>query len=394
MTLCLSGSIAVYKAAEILRRLRGAGAEVRVVMTESAAKLVSPVTFAALSGNPVACRMFPDDPGDSPAMPHLEFGQGADLVLVAPATANVLAKAAVGIADDLVSALILAADCPLVFAPAMNSHMYLNPVTLDNIQRLQARGCHIIGPDEGELAEGVVGPGRMVEPEQIVAAVLDLLAPASILRGKTVLVTAGPTHEPIDPVRIIANRSSGKMGYALAAEAVRRGAAVTLVSGPTSLNPPPGADLVAVRTTAEMRQAVIEAVPKTDLLVMAAAPADFRPKEVAAGKLARKSDGLTLELVSTPDIIKEAVSANPEMTAVGFALETGDGEARARQKLKNKGCHLIVLNNPTEPGAGFEVDTNRVTIIDRSGRSESHPVMQKTQVAALILDRVEELFHD
>jgi phosphopantothenoylcysteine decarboxylase/phosphopantothenate--cysteine ligase len=377
-----------------VRRLRGAGAEVRVVMTESATELVSPLTFAALSGNPVACRMFPDDSGDSPAMPHLEFGQGTDLILVAPATANILAKAAVGIADDLVSALILAADCPLVFAPAMNSHMYRNPVTRDNIGRLKDRGCHLIGPASGELAEGGLGPGRMVEPEEIVSYVLDLLAPSSILRGKSILVTAGPTHEPIDPVRVIANRSSGKMGYALAAESFRRGAAVTLVSGPTSLDPPPGTDLVAVRTTAEMRQAVIEAVPKADLLIMAAAPADFRPKEVAAGKLARKSDSLKLELVSTPDILKEAVSVNPGMIAVGFALEIEGGEARAREKLKNKGCHLIVLNNPTESGAGFEVDTNRVTVIDRSGRGESHPVMPKTQVAALILDRVEELLND
>jgi len=388
VTLCLTGSLAVYKSAEIVRRLRDAGARVRVVMTRAATNLVSPNLFAALSDRAVESELFP---AGGEYMPHLRLGQDTDLVLVAPATGNILAKAAAGIADDLVSTVVLAASAPVMFAPAMNARMYLNPATQENLEKLKARGYHIVGPVSGKLGEGTSGPGRMAEPAEIVAAVARLLGPPSPLNGKVVLVTAGPTVEHIDRVRVVTNRSSGKMGYALAEAARRRGASVVLVSGPTSLPVPFGVEAVGVSTTREMLDAVIGRVETADVLIMAAAPADFQPRAASEGKITRESGGLTLELIPTPDILAEARRKAPGLFIVGFALETGGGLERAQVKLREKGCQLMVLNELDQPGSGFEVDTNQVTIIDESGRVESFPVKPKAEVAELILDRVEGL---
>ncbi|HUL04607.1 MAG TPA: bifunctional phosphopantothenoylcysteine decarboxylase/phosphopantothenate--cysteine ligase CoaBC [Gemmatimonadales bacterium] len=386
VVLGVSGGIACYKSCILARRLTEGGARVDVVLTAAAAEFVGAPTFEALTGRPVLGSLW--EPGR--ALAHIELAKTADLVVIAPATANLLARAAQGLADDLLTTLLLARTGPVLCAPAMNDAMYAHPATQANLKTLVQRGWHMIGPDVGALAEGPSErPGRMSEPEAILGAAGRLLAPASPLRGKHVIVTAGPTREHIDPVRVITNPSSGQMGYALAEAASERGAEVVLVSGPTSLPLPAGVTAHRVETTAELQRALQALIKKADVLIMAAAPADFRPAAPATTKQARGAGHLTLELEATPDVVG-TLERPKGCVVVGFALEAGgDIVARAKQKLQDKALDLVILNDALEPGAGFEVATNRVTIVRRSGEPTALPLLSKRDVAERILDEVE-----
>lgn len=387
----VSGGIACYKSCILARRLTEAGATVDVILTAAAAEFVRPVTFEALTGRPVLTSLWER----GRALAHIDLARDPDLVIVAPATANILARAAMGMADDLLTALLVArADRSVLAAPAMNDAMYANPATTANIQALTARGWHFIGPEIGALAEGPSErPGRMSEPEAIVAAAERLLTGGhnskSKWSGKRVVVTAGPTREHLDPVRVITNPSSGRMGYALAEAARERGANVVLVTGPTELTPPAGLPTTHVETTEEMQRALQGLVATADALIMSAAPADYRPKTHADKKRPRSSGALTVELEATPDILG-SLQRRKGMVVVGFALETGNGLANARAKLQNKALDFVILNDATEPGAGFEVTTNRVTILGRNGTQVDLPLLSKRDVADRILDVVEE----
>ena len=391
VVLGVSGGIACYKSCTLARRLTEAGATVDVVLTAAAAEFVRPVTFEALTGRPVLTSLW--DPGR--ALAHIDLARDPDLVIVAPATANILARAAMGMADDVLTALLLArADRPVLAAPAMNDAMYANPATTANIKALTQRGWHFVGPEIGALAEGPSErPGRMSEPEAIFAAAERLLGHNSTSKwsGKRVVVTAGPTREHLDPVRVITNPSSGRMGYALAEAARERGADVVLVTGPTELTPPAGLVTKRVETTEEMQRALQGLVTNADALIMSAAPADYRPKRPADKKRPRTAGGgaLTVELEATPDILG-SLKRPKRMVVVGFALETGNGLANARSKMQNKALDYVILNDATEPGAGFEVTTNRVTILGRNGTQVDLPLLPKRDVAERILDVVEE----
>lgn len=388
VVLGVSGGIACYKACTVARRLAEAGAAVDTVLTRGAAEFVAPLTFETLTGRPVYGSLW--EPGR--ALAHLELASGPDLIVVAPATAHLLARAAQGLADDLLTTLLLAASVPILAAPAMNDRMYAHPATAENVRRLKKRGWLLLGPGVGPLAEGPSDrPGRMVEPEEIVAHAMRLLRRSgSRLAGKRVVVTAGPTHEPLDAVRVLTNPSTGKMGFALAAAAFTRGAEVTLISGPTPLAPPPGVAVKPVRTTAEMAAAVAKALPRADVLLMAAAPADFRPLRTARDKRPRAAGAIDVSLGPTVDIL-ESTRTRRRKTAVvvGFALEAGrDGRRRALEKLERKGLDLVVLNRADDPEGGFGRDTNRVTILTSEG-SRALGVLPKHAVAEAILDEVE-----
>jgi phosphopantothenoylcysteine decarboxylase/phosphopantothenate--cysteine ligase len=390
VVLGVAGGIACYKSCLLARRLTEAGATVDVVLTAAAAEFVRPVTFEALTGRPVVTSLWER----GRALAHIDLAKTPDLVIVAPATANILARAAMGMADDLLTALLLArADRPVLAAPAMNDDMYANPATTANIETLKQRGWHFIGPDIGALAEGPSErPGRMSEPEAIFAAAERLLGAqhtTSKWSGKRVIVTAGPTREHLDPVRVITNPSSGRMGYALAEAARRRGADVVLVTGPTELTPPAGLATTRVETTAEMQQALQGLVATADALIMSAAPADYRPLNNSDTKRPRSDGPLTVTLEATPDILG-TLKRPKRIVVVGFALETGNGLAKARTKMQNKALDYVILNDATEPGAGFEVTTNRVTILGRNGTQVDLPVLPKRDVAERILDVVEE----
>jgi phosphopantothenoylcysteine decarboxylase/phosphopantothenate--cysteine ligase len=388
VVLGVSGGIACYKSCTLARRLTEDGAAVDVVLTASAAEFVRPVTFEALTGRPVLTSLWERDR----ALAHIGLAHQPDLVIVAPATATVLARAAMGLADDLLTALLLARTGPVLAAPAMNDAMYAHPATRTNIKTLADRGWHFVGPETGPLAEGPSDrPGRMSEPEAILAAAERLLLQRAPWQGKTVIVTAGPTREHLDPVRVVTNPSSGRMGYALAEAAYARGADVVLVSGPSDLPLPFGVTALRVETTAEMQRAAQALVKRAALLIMAAAPADYRPAKPAATKRPRASGGaLTVELEATPDILG-SLKPPKGCVMVGFALEIGgDGLARAKAKLRDKGLDYIILNDALEPGAGFEVTTNRVTIIGRSGEPIELPLLSKRDVADKILDAVEQ----
>ncbi len=389
VVLGVSGGIAAYKSCILARRLTEHGAAVDVVLTAAATEFVRPLTFEALTKRPVLTSLWER----GRALSHIELAHDADLIVVAPATANLLARAAQGIADDLLTAILLAANVPILVAPGMNDEMFAHPATQANLTTLRERGWAVVGPAIGPLAEGPSErPGRMVEPEEILVHAERLLrAPQSALRDKRVLVTAGPTREHVDPVRVITNPSSGRMGYRLAEAAFARGAQVTLVSGPTSLPTPIGPDVVRVTTTAELCAAVERFLPQADVLVMAAAPADFRPRDRSDTKRPRSQGELTLTLEPTPDVLQATVAARRAgSVVVGFALEAGEGVARAREKLKQKQLDLVILNRVDEPGSGFEVDTNRITLITREAE-QAAGLMAKHEAAELILDRVEDL---
>jgi phosphopantothenoylcysteine decarboxylase/phosphopantothenate--cysteine ligase len=388
VVLGVSGGIACYKSCVVARRLTEAGVSVEVVMSAAAAEFVGPVTFEALTGHPVITSLWQS----GRALDHVRLGREADLVVVVPATAHLIARMAQGMADDFLTALLLAGRAPVLLCPAMNDQMYAHPETQANLALLKSRGVHVLGPVTGPLARGEgEGPGRMVEPEEIVAQVERLLRTAAPWAGRRVLVTAGPTREALDPVRVVSNRSSGRMGFALARAAWLRGADVTLVSGPTALEPPPGVSIVRVQSTAEMAAAVADALPLADLLVMAAAPADYQPAAPLERKAKRGEGGLKLELEPTPDILAGTATRRKKgAVIVGFALETGDAVAGAQAKLKAKQLDLVVANDAAEPDAGPEAPTNRVTIVSRTG-VEPLPLLEKGEAAEAILDRVQVL---
>ena len=387
VVLGVSGGIACYKSCTLARRLTEDGAAVDVVLTASAAEFVRPVTFEALTGRPVFTSLWERDR----ALAHIGLAKDPDLVIVAPATANLLARAAMGLADDLLTALLLARAGPVLAAPAMNDAMYAHPATRANLKTLAGRGWHFVGPEVGPLAEGPSDrPGRMSEPDAIFAAAARLVLQRVPWLGKTVVVTAGPTREHLDPVRVVTNPSTGRMGFALAEAAYARGADVVLVAGPSELPLPLGVTVHRVETTAEMQRATQALVKRADVLVMAAAPADYRPAESAATKRPRSDGALTVALEATPDILG-SLAPRKGCVTVGFALETGgDGVAKARKKLQDKALDFVILNDALEPGAGFEVTTNRVTIIGKAGAPIELPLLAKRDVADKILDAVEQ----
>ena len=386
----VSGGIASYKSCTLARRLTEAGARVDVVLTQGAAAFVGPVTFEALTGRPVLTSLW--EPGE--ALSHVRLGQTADLVIVAPATAHLLARLAQGLADDLLTTLLLARTAPVLLAPAMNDAMYAHPQTRDNLERLRARGVALVGPEVGALAEGPSErPGRMSEPETILAHGARLLRGHGALAGRRVVVTAGPTRESIDPVRVVTNRSSGKMGYRIAEAAWERGADVVLITGPVALPAPIGVEVRRVESTRDLEAAVRAALPEADVLVMAAAPADFRPSSPSDSKRSRIDGALAIPMEPTEDILSGTrEQRRPGSVIVGFALETGDAIVKGRAKLERKDLDLIVVNDALEPGAGFEHDTNRVAILGRDGTPQILPLQSKRAVADAILDAVERSF--
>ena len=385
----VTGGIAAYKSAWIARLLTQAGAAVDVVLTRSAAEFIGAITFEALTGRPVHTALI----AEGHALDHIKLARAAHAVVVAPATADFISRAAAGNADELLTACLLATTAPVLIAPAMNDRMWAHGQTRANVAHLRELGYTVLDPDAGPLAVGEgSGPGRLPEPETIVAHVGRLLEPAGALRGKTVVVTAGPTREPVDPVRFLSNRSSGKMGVAIAAAAWRRGANVKLIAGPLSVAPPAGPTVTMVETTEQMRGAVQQAIGEADALIMAAAPADFRPAAAADQKIKKSSAPRDIALEPTVDILASTIGARPpRIVTVGFALETTAAVEHGRGKLESKQLDLIVVNDATEPGAGFSVDTNRVTFIGRDGRTDEQPLLAKSAVADLILDRVERL---
>ena len=384
----VTGSIAAYKAVDILRRLTEQGAEVRVVMTRNATRFISPLTFEALSGKPVLCDEFQDWEKDS--IGHIDVSANLDLALIAPATANVIGKVAAGIADDALTTTLMAVECPVVMAPAMNDRMYRNPVLRKNIQFLREQGVRFIEPETGPLACGTAGQGRLADPASIIREISSMFLPQD-LAGITILVTAGPTREPIDKVRFISNPSSGKMGYALAAAARDRGATVVLISGPSHLPSPSGMKVIRVLTADDMYRAVIEHAGAAHVIIMAAAVSDFKPTVSTDHKIKKHEAPTILQLEPTRDILLELGRTADKRFLVGFAAETDNVHQNAIKKLKEKKLDMIVANDLTKAGAGFETDTNSVTIIDRTGKSVELPVMHKSEIAANILDKIVEL---
>ena len=391
ITFGVTGGVAAYKAAELVRRLQQDSFAIQVVMTRGAREFIAPLTFAALSGQKVITDLFAESGGEAnleSAIEHIAVAQRTDLLLVAPATADILAKFARGIADDFLTTLYLATTAPVVVAPAMNVNMWNHAATQENIEMLRARGVKIVDPDEGYLACGMTGAGRLAGQEQIVAAVRETLHFKRDLDGQTVLITAGPTCEDLDPVRYLTNRSSGKMGYAVAEAAARRGAHVILVSGPTSLDAPAGVNRIDVRTAAEMHRAVAEKFPECSIAIFAAAVADYRPVAKLEQKIKRDKEPVTLSLQPTTDILATVAKNKGERLVVGFAAETQAVAENARKKLVAKNADMIVANDVTAEGAGFDHDTNIVTLFARDGRDLPLPRMSKSEVAQRILEEV------
>jgi phosphopantothenoylcysteine decarboxylase/phosphopantothenate--cysteine ligase len=391
IALGVCGGIGAYKSVEVVRGLQKQGHDVVAVMTRSAKRFVGALTFEAITRHRVLTSQF--EPGANSDIEHISLASSIDLLLVAPATANVIGKFAGGIADDFLSSLYLATKAPVLMAPAMNTNMLEHAAVRHNLEVLAARGVRFVEPGSGYLACGWIGKGRLAEPAEIVAAAEQVLAPAGPLNGTRIVVTAGPTREALDAVRFIGNRSSGKMGYALAVAARNRGADVVLVSGPTGLTPPPGVEVVHVTTAAEMREAVVPRAASADVVIMAAAVADYAPAAASDRKLHKDHDTLTLTLARTPDILTELgrLRAGKERPLlVGFAAETHDVVAQARRKQRDKGVDLVVANDVSRTDAGFEVDTNEVTIVSAEGE-ESLPLQSKTAIAAQIVDRIEAL---
>ena len=383
VVLGVSGGIACYKAVELVRLLVKTGYQVQVVMTRGAMEFVTPLTFQTLSGNPVATEIF--SLTQESEIGHINLADSADLFAIAPATANVIGKIANGIADDLLTTVVMATQAPILIAPAMNIHMYENAILQENLRKLRRLGCHVMEPAEGFLACGYVGKGRLPEPEAILAEIQRLLSKKDLI-GERFLITAGPNREPIDPVRYISNRSSGKMGYALAKAALRRGAEVVLVSGPTALDPPAGARLVAVTTAAEMQDAVFKEFPHCTAVVMAAAVTDYRPVAVAEQKIKRGREPMELRLEPNPDILEALGQKRDGKILIGFAAETENLVTNAEKKLRKKNLDMIIANNVAESGSGFDGDTNSATIIDRTGARRSLPLMSKDELADRIYD--------
>lgn len=385
IVLGVTGGIAAYKAAEIVRLLVKEGATVRVLMTRNAQEFITPLTLQTLSGNPVSTETF--SLTQESEIGHIRLADTADLLLVAPATANVIGKLACGIADDLLTTVLLATTAPVLLAPAMNVHMYAHPIVQENMRKLASLGYGLIEPAEGFLACGYEGKGRLAAPEDIVEEVRAALTEKDLI-GTRIIVTAGPNAEPIDPVRLITNRSTGKMGFAMARVAWRRGAEVLLVSGPTSLPPPRGVRVRSVRTAREMQQAVLESYPQATMVIAAAAVADYRPAHIAPQKIKKGEGKFVIALTRNPDILAELGQQKGERLLVGFATETEEVLQNAERKLRSKNLDLIVANDVTQEGAGFAGDTNIVTLIDRTGKIEPLPLMGKEEVAHAVYDRL------
>ena len=392
ITLGVTGGVAAYKAAELTRRLQQDGFTVQAVMTRAAREFITPLTFAALTGQKVITDLFGDSAGGpanvESAIEHIAVAQRTDLLLVAPATADILAKFARGIADDFLTTLDLATTAPVVVAPAMNVNMWQHAATQENVEMLRARGVRIVDPDEGYLACGMTGAGRLAGIEAVVAAVREALQIKRDFEGETVLVTAGPTCEDFDPVRYLTNRSSGKMGYAVAEAAARRGARVILVSGPTALDAPDGVERISVRTAEEMHHSVLKDFSTCSIAILAAAVADYRPAEKRSVKIKRTKAPLTISLEPTPDILADVARVKGGRILVGFAAETDHVAENAREKLTAKNADLIVANDVTAEGAGFDFDTNIVTLFSRDNRELALPRMSKPELAQRILDEV------
>lgn len=389
VALGVSGGIAAYKAAELVRLLQDRSVRVQVIMTRAAQEFIRPLTFAALSGEKVITDLFgkgAQEPNIESAVEHIAVAQSIDALVVAPATADVIAKFAHGRADDFLSTLFLATTAPVVVAPAMNVNMWENAATQQNIEKLKERGIRVVEPNSGYLACGMIGPGRLAANETIVAAVMEALGAAQDLSNETILVTAGPTREPIDPVRFLGNRSSGRMGYALAEAALRRGAKVILITGPTSLKPPSVAEVVRVQTAQEMRDSVMANLERSTVVIKAAAVADFTVRNAAEQKI-KRSGGMTLELEPTPDILKEVASCKGNRIVIGFAAETQNALENARKKLATKSLDAIVVNDVSQPGIGFDSERNAVTILT-STETISVPETTKWEVAHRVLDAV------
>ena len=383
VVLGVTGGIAAYKAADLASKLTQDGARVEVVMTEAATKLVAPLTFHTLTHTPVITDMFtaPIEYDET----HISLSEAADAVVIAPATANTIAKMAAGMADNMLTGIVLATKAPVIIAPAMNVNMWENPVTQENVNKLKARGFVIVEPGYGRLASGKMGRGRLADLEVILGTIKQVLGRKGDLARRRIVVTAGGTQEPVDPVRHLGNRSSGKMGFAVAEAARDRGAEVTLVSAPASLPDPTGIEVIHVQTASQMKDAVARAVSKADALIMAAAVADYQPKSTSKSKIKKDAATLSLELVRTPDIITEVEG---KFVRVGFAAESENVVANARQKLQKKNLDLIVANDITSADSGFGVDTNKVTIIDKKGKADNLPLLTKREVADKILDKV------
>jgi phosphopantothenoylcysteine decarboxylase/phosphopantothenate--cysteine ligase len=391
IALGVTGGIGAYKAVEVARGLQKAGHNVMAVMTRSARKFVGPLTFEAITRRRVITDQFA--PGVNADIEHIAIASEIELLLVAPATANVIGKFANGIADDFLTSLYLATRAPVLIAPSMNTNMFDHPSVRENIDRLMSRGVQFVDPGSGYLACGWIGKGRLAEPEEIVAAAIQVLQPAGPLRGRRVVITAGPTHEPIDPVRFLGNRSSGKMGFALAAEAARRGATVTLVAGPTTVDPPSTVELVRVRSAAEMYHAVMDRASTADVVIMAAAVADYTPVQVAPEKISKDDETLTIQFTRTADILAELGrqrGSRERPILVGFAAETSDVVPKARSKRQAKQVDLIVANDVSRTDAGFEQDANAVILIGANGE-QPVPLQPKVAVARVVLDRIESL---
>jgi len=380
----VTGSIAAYKAVDLASHLTKAGARVDVIMTDAATEFIAPLTFRNITGRPVVTKMF--ELASEYSVEHVALADAADVVVIAPITANTIAKLAAGIADNMLTCTVLATKTSVILAPAMHSNMYQNPVTQENLKKLKARGFIVVGPESGPLASGKIGIGRFIEINQIIGTISQVLGRKGDLAGKRIVISAGGTREPIDPVRCLTNYSSGKMGYALAEAARDRGAQVVLVTAPTALPEPVGINIVNISTSQEMYQAVKKASTKVDALIMAAAVADFRPAKVSKNKIKRQSsDSLTLELEKTQDILDEV---RGKFIRVGFAAESNNLIANAKNKLTKKQLDLIVANDITVAGSGIGADDNQVTIIDRSGKTEKLPLLPKSEVADKILDKV------
>lgn len=386
VVLCVTGGIAAYKAADLTSRLKKKGAEVFVIMTRSATEFITPLTLEVLSGNRVITDMFNRDfPWE---VEHISLAKRADVFVIAPATANILGKAAHGIADDMVSTTLMATKAPLVIAPAMNTGMYDNPVVQENLAILRGRGARIVEPASGRLACGDTGRGKLADPADIVREI-ERAATVQDLAGLSVLVTAGPTREAMDPVRFLSNHSTGKMGYAIAESALARGAKVTLVSGPVALDPPAGAEVVPVTSACDMRDAVMARLDTMDWVIKAAAVGDYRPAQVADDKMKKKNSELSVELVRNPDILAEIGSKKrPEQLVCGFSMETRDLVDNSRAKLEKKNCDMMVANNLKTAGAGFAHDTNVATLLYRDGTAEPLTLMRKDDLADIVLDRL------
>lgn len=385
----VTGGIAAYKVADLVSRLTKEGHDVHVIMTRAASQFITPLTMKTLSGNPVLIDMFDEN---SPwKVQHIGIAEQAEVLVIAPATANIIGKMACGIADDLLSTVVLATRAPVLVVPSMNTNMYENPIVQENINRLRKHGFIVMEPEAGELACGVSGRGRLPNPDSIYEKIMEILSPDQSLKGWTFLVTAGATQEDMDPVRFITNRSTGKMGYALASEAARRGAKVFLVTGPTHLEYPSGVEVIPVRSAREMREAAMQLYPDVDVVIAAAAVADYRPLEYSSSKIKKSDEDLVLKLTRNPDILGEMGQKKGHQILVGFAAETDEVLNNGRAKLEKKNLDLLVANDVTAEGAGFGSDTNIVTMIFKDGTTRPLPRMAKTEVARAIIDAILEI---